>query len=191
MVTGHQSLASGQVLKCDDIGYTHWPLVTERERGLYAVRTNSLRCDFSHDSVEGFHVAVELARAQSGSLHVLHIIEAQPVATEWLPIGGMGEVAIQIEEKANAAMEALVRSAKTSLTGLAVTTEVTSGRAFVEVVNRARELKADLIVLGSKGAASLEDIIVGSSAERVMKTARCSVPIARTLQRNARDNKGE
>jgi hypothetical protein len=65
---------------------------------------------------------------------VLHVIEAQPVVTDWLPIGGMGEVAIQIEQKANAAMESLVQSAKKSLTGLAVTTEVTSGRAFVEIV---------------------------------------------------------
>jgi nucleotide-binding universal stress UspA family protein len=147
--------------------------------------------DFSRDSVEGFHVAVELARAQSAYLHVLHVSEAQPVVSEWLPIGGLGEVAIQIEEKASAAMESLVRSAKKSLTGLAVTPEVTTGRAFVEIVNRATELKADLIVLGSKGAASLEDIIVGSTAERVMKTAGCSVLIARPLHRNARDNKGE
>jgi nucleotide-binding universal stress UspA family protein len=140
--------------------------------------------DFSRDSVEAFHIALELARAQSGSLHVLHVIEAQPVVTEWLPIGGLGEVAIQIEEKANAAMESLVRSAKTSLTGLAVTTEATSGRAFVEIVNRATELKTDLIVLGSNGVASLEDIIVGSTAERVMKAANCSVLIARRLHRN-------
>jgi nucleotide-binding universal stress UspA family protein len=147
--------------------------------------------DFSSDSVEGFHIAVELARAQSGSLHLLHVIEAQPVVSDWLPIGGIGEVTIQIEEKANAAMESLVRSAKTSLTGLAVSTEVTSGRAFVEIVNRAREFKADLIVLGSKGAASLEDIIVGSTAERVMKAASCSVLIARPLQRKPQDNRGE
>ena len=144
--------------------------------------------DFSSDSVKAFHVAVDLARAQSGSIHLLHVIEAQPVVADWLPIGGIGEVTIQIEEKANAAMESLVRSAKTSLTGLAVTTEVTSGRAFVEIVNRARELNADVIVLGSKGAALLEDIIVGSTAERVMKTASCSVLIARPVQRKAQDD---
>jgi nucleotide-binding universal stress UspA family protein len=147
--------------------------------------------DFSTDSVEGFHIAVELARAQSGSLHLLHVIEAQPVVSDWLPIGGIGEVTIQIEEKANAAMESLVRSAKASLSGLAVTTEATSGRAFVEIVNRATELKTDLIVLGSKGVASLEDIIVGSTAERVMKAANCSVLIARPLHRNRAGYKSE
>lgn len=141
--------------------------------------------DFSRDSVDGFHLAVELARYQSGSLQLLHVIEAQPAVPDWLPVGGLGEVTIQIEEKANTALESLIRSAETSLTGLAVTTEVTSGRAFVEIVNRATELKADLIVLGSKGAASLEQIIVGSTAERVMKAASCSVLIARPLRRNA------
>jgi len=76
-------------------------------------------------------------------------------------------------------MEGLVASAQSSLDGLAFTTEVTSGRAFVEIVNRSREWRADLIVLGSKGVASLEEIIVGGTAEHVTKEAPCSVLVVR------------
>jgi nucleotide-binding universal stress UspA family protein len=136
--------------------------------------------DFSRESLEAFRVAVETARLYSGSLFIFHVIEAQPVLAEWLPINGMGEVTTQIVEKANAAMDALVASAQSSLDGLSFTTEVTSGRAFVEIVNRAQEWKADLIVLGSQGAASLEKIVMGSTAERVMKGAACSVLVVRS-----------
>ena len=127
--------------------------------------------DFSDDSIEAFHVAVETARLHAGSLHLFHVMEAQPA----LP----GEVAIEILQKANAAIEGLVASAQSSLHGLAFTTEVTSGRAFVEIVNRARQWKANLIVLGSKGTTLLEEIIVGGTAEAVTKEAPCSVLVVR------------
>jgi nucleotide-binding universal stress UspA family protein len=127
--------------------------------------------DFSDDSIEAFHVAVETARLHAGALHLFHVMEAQPA----LP----GEVAIEILQKANAAIEGLVASAQSSLQGLAFTTEVTSGRAFVEIVNRARQWKANLIVLGSKGTTLLEEIIVGGTAEAVTREAPCSVLVVR------------
>jgi nucleotide-binding universal stress UspA family protein len=128
--------------------------------------------DFSHDSIQAFDVAVEMARLHAGALHLFHVMEAQPA----LP----GEVAIEILQKANAAIEGLVASAQSSLHGLAFTTEVTSGRAFVEIVNRARQWKANLIVLGSKGTTLLEEIIVGGTAEAVTREAPCSVLVVRS-----------
>jgi nucleotide-binding universal stress UspA family protein len=146
--------------------------------------------DFSRESLKAFQVAVEMARLRSGLLHIFHVIEAQPVVSDWLPIDGLGEVVIRIEEKANAAMESLVASEESSLRGLSFTTEVSTGRAFVEIANRAREWKADLIVLGSKGASSLEKIIVGSTAERVIKAAGCSVLIVRPPHSEAQQPTG-
>jgi nucleotide-binding universal stress UspA family protein len=135
--------------------------------------------DFSSDSLTAFSLAVETAKLHSASVHIFHVIEAQPVVPEWLPIHGLSELELYMLNKANGAMESLIRSAESSLRGLKFTTEVTSGRAFVEIVNRAREWHSDLIVLGSKGVASLEDAIAGSTSERVMKTAPCSVLIAK------------
>jgi len=93
----------------------------------------------------------------------------------------MGKMTIEFQEKAAAAMEALVLSASPSVDGLSLTTEVVTGRAFVEIVRRAREWNADLIVLGAIGAAtSLGEAILGGTADRVMKQAGCSVLIARS-----------
>jgi len=136
--------------------------------------------DFSRGSLEAFRIAVEIARMYGGSLHLIHIIEAQPVVSEWLAIDAMGKMTVEIGEKAAAAMEALVGSAKPSLDGVPITSEVTTGRAFLEIVSRAREWKADLIVLGAIGAATpLDEAVVGGTADRVMKEADCSVLIAR------------
>lgn len=136
--------------------------------------------DFSPGSLEAFRIAVETARMCGGSLHLIHVIEAQPVVSEWQPIDAMGEMTVEMEEKAAAAMEALVGSAGPSSRAPSMTSEVTTGRAFVEIITRAREWKADLIVLGAIGAATpLDEAVLGGTADRVMKEADCSVLVAR------------
>ena len=66
-----------------------------------------------------------------------------------------------------------------ALEGIPLTTEVTAGRAFAEILRHARDWSADLIVLGAKGTASLGQIVVGSTAKHVMKDAPCSVLIVK------------
>lgn len=135
--------------------------------------------DFSDQSVAAFQQAVELARQGARHLYVLHAIEAQPVAPDLLGLDEVGEMALKLEEKASAAMERLLASAAEELNGIPVTAEVTAGRAFVEILNHARKWSVDLIVLGAKGANALTQIVVGSTAERVLKDAQCSVLIVK------------
>jgi nucleotide-binding universal stress UspA family protein len=136
--------------------------------------------DFSPDSVSAFRVAVDLARLHPASLHVLHVIEAEPVAV--LPIQGAGELMVRIVAQANAAMEKLVAS-EPSPGASSLTCEVITGRGFVEIVDRAHAWGADLIVLGAKGTVSLERLVVGSTAERVTRSAACSVLVVRPRRR--------
>jgi nucleotide-binding universal stress UspA family protein len=135
--------------------------------------------DFSQDALRAFHTAVALARQSKAALHLLHVIEAQPVVPGWLPANGLSEVTLMLEEKATAAMQSLMKSSSRELKGLKVTTEINDGRAFVEIINRAHEWKADLIVIGAKGAASVEEMVAGGTAENVVRIAQCSVLIVR------------
>jgi nucleotide-binding universal stress UspA family protein len=127
--------------------------------------------DFSTDSLEGFRVTVEMARLHSAAIHVFHVIETLPVAP--------AEAEIRLLEKAHTAMEALVASQRESLDGLMFTADVSTGSAFAEIVNRAREWQADLIVLGAKGVSTLEELVIGGTAEHVVKEAPCSVFVVR------------
>ena len=113
----------------------------------------------------------------------MHVIEARPVVSDLLGIDEAGEMAVDLEEKATAALESLVASSASTLEGVPLTLEVTAGRAYVEILNHARDWSADLIVLGAKGATALEQIVVGGTAERVMKDALCSVLIVRGTSR--------
>jgi nucleotide-binding universal stress UspA family protein len=79
----------------------------------------------------------------------MHVIEVYPVVPVSPPLG-LDDAVTSLEEKATAAMEALIETAAESFEGAPLTTEVTRGRAYVEILNRARDYEADLIVLGRK-----------------------------------------
>jgi len=60
---------------------------------------------------------------------------------------------------------------------------VSAGIPFVEIVRYAREVEADLIVMGSHGRTGIEHMMIGSVAERVVRKAPCSVLVVRDVKR--------
>ncbi len=54
------------------------------------------------------------------------------------------------------------------------------GHPFEEIVKTARDTKADIIVMATHGATGLERILMGSTAERVVRHAECPVLVVRS-----------
>jgi len=52
---------------------------------------------------------------------------------------------------------------------------VIEGKAYKEIVDRANEKKADLIVMATRGLTGLDYFLMGSNTERVVRMAECSV----------------
>ncbi len=63
--------------------------------------------------------------------------------------------------------------------GWNVTAEATYGSAAWEILFRAEELEPDLIVVGAQGVFGLEQLLIGSVAQKVVTEAPCSVRVAR------------
>ena len=64
--------------------------------------------------------------------------------------------------------------------GIAVTTRVATGIPSEEVITAARGEDSDLIVVGTRGKTGLAHILLGSTAERVIRGASCPVLAVRT-----------
>jgi nucleotide-binding universal stress UspA family protein len=63
--------------------------------------------------------------------------------------------------------------------GLAGTAVVVYGVPWTKIVETARTMQADLIVLGSHGRTGLSHMLLGSVAERVVRLAPCPVLVTR------------
>jgi nucleotide-binding universal stress UspA family protein len=61
------------------------------------------------------------------------------------------------------------------LQNLCVQQEVRVGTPFYEIVRYAREMKIDLIVMGTHGHTGLVHVLLGSVTEKVVRKAPCPV----------------
>src|SRR5579875_1975352 len=77
-------------------------------------------------------------------------------------------------------VEGLERAGRAILERTArVTTVYRTGEPAGEIVRAAEELRADLIVVGSRGLGQIGGLILGSVSERVLHGARCPVLVVR------------
>jgi universal stress protein A len=129
--------------------------------------------DFSPVAQRAIDYAATLARPLDASLHLLHVVE-EPFAGGWewyMP-------------DAPALLERLKADSRTRLAeiadglkkeGLAVTTEVRCAVPANGIVGAAADVGADLIVMSTHGRTGLPHLLLGSVAERVIRTAPCPV----------------
>lgn len=133
--------------------------------------------DFSADSRKALRYAAAFARQFNAKITLLHVVIPIPASTEY----PYGPVAMQFQD------ESTVRTIKDQLLTLGrkeagdrmSQAVVRCGPAFDEISRAAKELHIDLIVLSTHGYTGLSHILLGSTAERVVRHAPCPVLIVR------------
>jgi nucleotide-binding universal stress UspA family protein len=135
--------------------------------------------DFSRSGREAVYRA--LALAARAPFHVLHFVcVIEPHAA--LPALPTKEVDYRYAERVQQALTEVITA---ELEGMSITTPVhfyvhaRIGKPAAEILALAREVGADLIVVGSKGLTGVERLVLGSVAEKVVREARCAVVVAR------------
>ena len=131
--------------------------------------------DFSECSEHALRYACEFAEAFSTEVHLLHVVE--PPAAAYSEFG-MGYVGVSIVE------DDLREAAEKKLTTLpnpewdkklSVRRAVVMGTPFVETVRYAKENDIDMIVLGTHGRGAIAHMLMGSTAEKIVRKAPCPV----------------
>ena len=135
--------------------------------------------DFSEQSEVAFRKAIKIAKLVKGRLFVVHALEAQPVISRLMPHDGLGEMTLKLEHEAKEAMDSFIGDFQEELGEIPLETQISSGRAFEEILENARVWNIDLIVLGTKSATSLEMMVLGSTTELVVKACDCSVLVVK------------
>ncbi len=132
--------------------------------------------DFSALALHALTYAKELAEMFEAHLHCLHVIDE--AYQYWTAVGPeMAPVTPPVEDLTAMAEGQLQRFADEHLIGLKYppVTKVVSGKPFAEIVVYAREKGVDLIVLATHGRGGLTHVLLGSTAEKVVRKAPCPV----------------
>ena len=112
--------------------------------------------DFSDAAGEAVQAAIVMARAFDAGIEILHVT----AAIMFLPPPA----------------EALVEESKrVQGAGVLCDTHSIEGTPHTEIVKRAQEIGADLIVMGSHGHGGLAHAVLGSVTERVLHRTPCPV----------------
>ncbi|PSR53778.1 hypothetical protein AHMF7605_09715 [Adhaeribacter arboris] len=140
--------------------------------------------DFSDLSQQAYQVALQLARKSGAMIKLLHIIElpltsgygTSYAGIEMNPVGAYQSYDFMLPElleQSKQQMNKLVEMGAAQ--GVIIESEVVTDLAVNKIVNVVTEEQVDLVVIGSAGAEGLEEFLIGSDAEEVVRHCPCPV----------------
>ena len=133
--------------------------------------------DFSDFSQEAVRIASGLAGGDDCRVLVLHVCNAPKavdpaiMVAQSRAINSLIELQKEMAKAAEKKLEDWIGSYDWS--GARVSHEVLNGAAYKVIANRAREIEADLIVMGSYGRSGFARRLIGSTTEKVLRKTRC------------------
>ena len=140
----------------------------------YRIKRIMVPVDFSDSSREALGHALAMAQQFNARLIPVHVLEPvvypsdmafAPMAPEF-PAGiSVSSVRRKLKSWCEDAIPSRLLSAP----------KICVGQAYYEITEAARELKADLIVISTHGYTGLKHVLLGSTAERIVRHAPCPV----------------
>lgn len=133
--------------------------------------------DFSDNADEAFVTAKDLAWHYGANLHIVHVMVtysiAPPMNTTYLPIEYDPGFVEQVAQAAKETIQTryLIKLKEKQPYEI----HLVSGYASTEILRIVKEHNVDLIVMGSHGLTGLAHVLFGSTADRVVRKAPCSV----------------
>lgn len=142
--------------------------------------------DFSeHDescSILAVKQAAAIAAQNRSALTLLHVITEDLYRKQlfFLDDEKIEELKDKIVEHARKELERIARQ-YVAPTGVTASLKVREGVAYDEILKEERESAIDLIAISSRGQSKLLEFFYGSTTERVVRRATCSVLVVRKI----------
>ncbi len=130
--------------------------------------------DGSEHAFRAFAMALAMAKQNNSDLHMISVEE----------IDYMPEFIEEVREETGTAARRFhkVLQRAREMAGesrVKLKTHVVAGHPVRDIVELAKELKVDLLVIGATGHSALYDRLIGSRADRIMQLAHCPVLVVK------------
>ena len=140
--------------------------------------------DFSSASMEALDYAVSMAKQFHAAIHLVHVYPPDEASAP-----GAGHLLFESAEAIERLNEELTGIHRKHVpTFRPENCHIRGGRPYEEIVRVAREIDADLIALSTRGHSGLKHLLLGSTAERVVRNAPCPVLVTRKRKQKSKAN---
>lgn len=140
------------------------------------IKTILVAIDGSAHSKRALEFACEIARKYESSLHLVHVAQ-QPMSDHVLTLGAASVMVsgskADLKKAGKQVMEAAADVAH-RMGCKSVTTEVTSGDPARRIIDAAKTVEANMIVLGSRGLGEISGLLLGSVSHKVIHLSPCT-----------------
>lgn len=130
-------------------------------------RTIIVPVDFSVQSRAALVVAESFAKEQDCELLIVHVIEDD--FEVYFPLGGVSK------EDATTGLYNALHEVKPKDDSVVFSHRLLDGEPALAILDLAKEVDAEMIVMGTHGRSGLKRMIMGSVAEEVVRKAQCPV----------------
>lgn len=136
--------------------------------------------DGSDTAARGLNEALKLARDQSATIRLIHVVNELMVIASYEGTIYSGELVQALRDSGQKVLDNAQQ--KVSAMGVQVESELLEahgGQAGNAIVKDAEQCHADIIVLGTHGRRGFSRLVMGSDAEQVVRQARVPVLLVR------------
>jgi nucleotide-binding universal stress UspA family protein len=134
--------------------------------------------DFSEESRNAFDIAIQMARKSDAEVFLLHVMEGHTQQNFNLT----GDIDrsqadniyfIELYRKTNQDLTDLVE--KDEYKDLSLVGLIKTGNIYKQISDVITNEGIDLVVMGSKGSSGIDELLIGSNAEKVIRHVKCPV----------------
>ena len=135
--------------------------------------------DFSRQGSHGFRYAITLSKHFQAKLFIFHAINLQSTMPAADPTGGVAltDYVEVLEDESRARLSEMLRLAEAH--GVEAETILVEGTPHRTALKEAERLGVDLIVVSTHGRTGMEHLLLGSTAEKIIRQSPIPVLVVR------------
>jgi len=134
--------------------------------------------DGSKRTQNAVDMGLKIAREQNSKVYAVYVVDT--VTFTSIPMDVTWENMYQLLKDEG---EEAVKAIKGQAAGVDVETRVLEGNPAVEITRFASDNDVDLIVMGTLGKSGIDRILLGSTAEKVIRIANCPVLVIKSSKK--------
>ncbi|MDR7208098.1 universal stress protein [Flavobacterium piscis] len=129
--------------------------------------------DFSQHAEDALKVAAQIAKKNDSEIIILHMLELPHQMNDAILGGASIPETMLFMKKANETLDEI--SARTYLDGIPITEIVKMDKPIHGISQVSKDYEIDLIVMGSHGSSGIQELLIGSNTEKVVRNSEIPV----------------